>query len=114
VTVPARGCGTVPEPPAWVRVVEQQGRVTVSWAPGRSGAAPTRYELRVRGTVTGDFSVGATRAVEGSLPPGPVSIGVVALNACGKSLPTAPIKIEVPESDASPQTVTTTAAGEEN
>jgi hypothetical protein len=68
----------------------------------------------VRGTVTGDFSVGAIRSVEGSLPPGPVSIGVVALNACGQSLPTAPIKIEVPESGASPQTATTTAAGEEN
>ena len=114
VTVPARTCASVPEPPAWVRVVEQQGRVSVSWAPGRSGAAPTRYELRVRGTVTGDFSVGAIRSVEGSLPPGPVSIGVVALNACGQSLPTAPIKIEVPESGASPQTATTTAAGEEN
>jgi hypothetical protein len=97
-----------------VRVVEQQGRVSVSWAPGRTGAAPTRYELRVRGTVTGDFSVGAIRSVEGALPPGPVSIGVVALNACGQSLPTAPIKIDVPESGASPQTATTTAAGEEN
>jgi hypothetical protein len=114
ITVPARGCSSVPEPPAWVRVFEQQGLVTVSWAPGRSGAAPTRYELRVRGTVSGDFSVGAVRSVQGTLPPGPVSIGVVALNACGGSVPTAPVRIEIPETSTSAQSASTTAGDEKS
>ena len=113
VSVPSRSCTTVPEPPAWVRISEQQGRVTVSWAPGTSGAAPTRYELRVRGTVSGDFPVGAVRTVQGVLPPGPVSIGVIALNACGPSLPTAPVKIDIPETGGSSHAATTTAGAED-
>lgn len=113
ITVPSRGCTTVPEPPAWVRLTEEQGRVTVSWAPARSGAAPTSYELRVRGTISGDYAVGAVRSVQGTLPPGQVSVGVVALNSCGGSVPTAPVRIEVPESGHAAQTVTSTTAGRE-
>jgi len=114
ITVPSRGCTAVPEPPAWVRVSEHGGLVTVSWAPGRSGAAPTRYELRVRGTISGDFAVGTLRSVQGTLPPGPVSFGVVALNACGGSMPTAPVRIEVPETAASGRSASPTTDGEES
>ena len=88
-------CGGAPQPPGNYLAYSFGNSVHLSWdAPG--GGGPTSsYELQVTGAWVGTVPV-AGRSLAGSVPTGIYNISVVALNDCGRSIPTVVRSVRIP------------------
>ncbi len=89
-------CSAVPQTPAGVVAFAQAGVVTVLWEPPATGSPTLTYALVVSGTVTGTFAVGGSRSLSAPAPAGSYTLQVVSANACGVSVPSAPVTVVVP------------------
>lgn len=95
--------GAVIAPPAaptsWA-VRSRTNPVTIAWAPGANGGAPTSY-IVVAGTTPGAsdlgvFDVGAATTIAGVVPiETPIFVHVIAMNAAGTAVST-PMTLDVP------------------
>ncbi|MEZ5293855.1 MAG: hypothetical protein R2745_22420 [Vicinamibacterales bacterium] len=94
LSVPA-ACAGPPAVPAQVFASAAGGVVSVDWAPGLEGPAPTAYVIVVTGTWVGALATPA-RALRGPAPPGAYDLRVMALNACGASAASPPVTLAVP------------------
>ena len=72
-------CTAPPAAPEWFGVGVMGARLTALWDAGPT-AAPD-YELRVDGI--GSFRSGGARRMSGVVPPGPYTLSVAGVNACG-------------------------------
>ena len=88
------GSCAAPNPPEELQVSATGRTLRVTWAPPSAGAAVSRYDLLVQGSVSGTFPV-ATREIT-AVTSGTFTIRVVAVNACGASAPTPAVSIVVP------------------
>jgi hypothetical protein len=88
-------CSGPPEAPTDLHGYVLGSTMTLAWAPGAGGPAPTAYVLIVGGSWNGAVFLPG-RALSGTLPSGSYSFGVAAVNACGASAPTAPWYAVVP------------------
>jgi hypothetical protein len=89
-------CGAVPQTPTGVLAFAQAGVVTVLWDPPATGSPTLTYALIVSGNVTGTFGVGGSRSLSAPAPAGSYTLQVVSANACGVSVPSAPVVVVVP------------------
>jgi len=94
VTVTVPGACVAPQTPTWVSAGMVNGAVTVRWEPAETGGAATDYLILVDGL--GVFPSGGSRVVFGVPGPGTYRIAVQAVNACGRSAPSATQTIVVP------------------
>lgn len=83
-----------PNPPEDLRVTATGRTIRVTWAPPSAGAAVSRYDLVVQGSLVGTFPMFAREVTAEAS--GTFTIRVIAVNACGTSPATAPLTIAVP------------------
>ena len=88
------GCSGAPQTPVGLSASATSGRLTVAWEPPASGAAVASYVLDVSGAITLSVPF-ATRGVTAPVPPGVYNFQVRAVNACGASVPSAPVSVTV-------------------
>ncbi|MCC6992938.1 MAG: hypothetical protein IT181_28305 [Acidobacteria bacterium] len=89
-------CGAVPQTPTSVIAFVQAGVVTVLWDPPATGSPTLTYALVVSGSISGTFGVGGSRSLSAPAPAGSYTLQVVSANACGTSVPSAPVTVIVP------------------
>ncbi len=70
--------------------------VTLSWAPGSGGGAPTSYVLNVTGAVTASARLTGTTITVPGVPSGTYFLRLVAVNGVGSSPPSAQVTLVVP------------------
>lgn len=87
VTLTFPGTCTPPLTPTNLSVTTAGSTVSVAWGLPATGAAPSSYQLVVRGAFNGAFPV-LTQSLTSGAPPGTYTLSVVAVNACGQSAPT--------------------------
>jgi predicted phage tail protein len=81
-------CSGAPQTPINFFVAVNGNNVSANWWPAATGAAVTRYEVNVTGTMTARLPV-VGRTIGGAVPPGTYNVSVRAANACGNSAYTA-------------------------
>jgi hypothetical protein len=94
LTFPA-ACSGAPQVPENILAYRIGSRAYVLWDPASTGPTPTSYTLSVTGRFTGSFQTSG-RALSGAVSSGTYVVNLVASNACGSSLPSAPLSIVVP------------------
>lgn len=70
--------------------------VTLSWAPGSGGAAPTSYVLNVTGAVVASAPLTGTSITVPGVPSGTYFLRLTAVNGVGPSPPSAQVTLVVP------------------
>lgn len=88
-------CSGPPLAPADMLAYRVGSTVFVTWSSGTGGPAPTGYVLNVTGSFVGSLATSG-RAMSGSVGSGAYTLSVVAANACGTSVGTAPQTVFVP------------------
>ena len=94
VTIPSL-CDGPPEVPSNVLGYRVGNVANVVWDPPAAGPAASSYVLIVSGSFVGSLATTA-RSVSAPAPPGSYTVGVVAVNPCGSSPPSAPQTIVIP------------------
>lgn len=88
-------CSGAPQPPTGVAATVAGAMVDLSWNAPTAGTAVTGYTIMVSGSYTAVIPTSARR-LTGAVAPGSYTVSVVSTNACGTSVPTAPVEITVP------------------
>ena len=87
MTFPSPMCSGAPLPPSEFLAYRLGNTIQVVWDSAPTGSAPTSYVLTVTGSFNGSFSTPG-RTLSGTVGPGSYTIGVQAVNPCGRSAAT--------------------------
>ncbi|MCC7124337.1 MAG: cadherin-like domain-containing protein, partial [Acidobacteria bacterium] len=82
-------CSGLPAAPSNFVFYRTGNVANVIWDPPTNGAAATAYVLNVSGMFNGQLPVGGSRSLSTPVAPGSYTVSVIAVNACGASVPTA-------------------------